>query len=131
MEKVSVGDAIREYFRRASQEEGQGAVARRMGIQRQNLNALLRGREGRVFQPQHLDAYAASRPVPGSVILREIMSLCWEMETAAAIPAPPSVARRGYTDARTARELALSESSAKRSRSEPASDAELPAAPRR
>lgn len=111
VEKVEIAAVMREYFQRLADAEGQGAVATKMGIPRQNLNAILNVRDGRIVQPQHLDAYAASRGVPGSVVLREVMVLCFEMETEAALP-PPGVklpSGSGWVDHATARSMGLSD----------------------
>lgn len=79
--KPTFEEVLREYFRRATLRESQTKVADRMGIPRQNLGAILAGKEGREIMPQHVTAYARSSGIPLSEVLFQVAMLSGKIET--------------------------------------------------
>jgi DNA-binding XRE family transcriptional regulator len=87
-------DVVDLYLREQAAKLGQSELARRIGTQRQGINAIMNHRQGRRFTLEHLGRFAMSSKMLPSTILAELATLAWQKESEAAEtrrPGPPQL----------------------------------------
>jgi transcriptional regulator with XRE-family HTH domain len=80
MVPITFVDVVDLYLREQAGKLGQSELARRIGTQRQGINAIMNRRQGRRFTLEHLARFATASNMLASTLGAELAQMAWRIE---------------------------------------------------